>query len=91
MTYKIIYTEGYNKRAGKFLKKHPEMLKQYEKTLSLLELNPHHPSLRMHPLKGALSDLHSISINMSYRITLLLLVTDQAIVPVDIGSHGDVY
>jgi len=45
MNYRIICTEVYNKRTGKFLKKHPEMLKQYEKTLSLLELNPHHPSL----------------------------------------------
>ena len=91
MKYKIIYTEGYNKRAGKFLKKHPEMLKQYKKTLSLLELNPHHPSLRMHLLKGKLSDLHSVSINMNYRITLTFLITDKAIVPVDIGSHDEVY
>ena len=91
MKYKIIYTEGYNKRAGKFLKKHPEMLAPYGKTLSLLELNPHHPSLRMHPLKGKLSDLHSVSIHMSYRITLTFLVTDKAIIPVDIGSHNEVY
>ena len=91
MQYRIIYTEGYNKRIGKFLKKHPEMLAPYEKTLSLLELNPRHPSLRMHPLKGKLSDLHSVSINMSYRITLIFLITDKAIVPVDIGSHDEVY
>ena len=91
MKYRIIYTEGYNKRIRKFLKKHPDVLKQYEKTLSLLELNPHHPSLRTHPLKGKLSDLHSVSINMSYRITIIFLITDKAIVPVDIGSHNEVY
>lgn len=91
MKFKLIYTEGYNKRARKFLKRHPEVLKQYEKTLSLLELNPHHPSLRMHPLKGKLSDLHSVSINISYRISLIFLVTDKAIIPVDIGSHSEVY
>jgi len=57
----------------------------------LLELNPHHPSLRLHKLKGRLSDLHSVSINMSYRITLEFLVEGNKILPVSIGRHGDVY
>lgn len=56
----IIYTESYNKRASKFIKKHPDLLSQYQKTLELLEMNPHHPSLRLHKLKGKLSELHSI-------------------------------
>ncbi|MBI9056117.1 MAG: hypothetical protein JEY96_20010 [Bacteroidales bacterium] len=42
--YKIIFTESYIKRAIKFAKKHPEIIKQYEKTLKLLEINPMHPS-----------------------------------------------
>ncbi|MEN8253944.1 MAG: plasmid stabilization protein [Verrucomicrobiota bacterium] len=91
MKYKIIFTESYTKRARKFLKKHPELLKQYEKTLSLLELNPHHPSLRLHPLKGRLSALHSVSINISYRITITLMITKKSIVPVDVGTHDEVY
>jgi proteic killer suppression protein len=91
MNYKIIFTDSYSRRAGKFFKKHPELLKQYEKTLLLLELNPRHPSLRLHPLKGKLSELHSVSINISYRITITLLVTDKTIVPVDVGTHGEVY
>ena len=91
MSYRIIYTESYAKRARKFLKKHPELLKQYEKTLLLLELNPHHPSLRLHPLKGKLAALHSVSINIGYRITITLMVTEKSIVPVDVGSHDEVY
>jgi proteic killer suppression protein len=91
MAYRIVYTDSYNKRARKFLKKHPDLLKQYEKSLTLLELNPHHPSLRLHPLKGKLAALHSISINISYRITITFLITDKAIVPVDVGSHDEVY
>ncbi len=91
MTYKIIFTESYSKRARKFLKKHPGLVRQYEKTLSLLELNPHHPSLRLHRLKGKLSDLHSISINISYRITITFLITEKTIVPIDVGSHDEVY
>ena len=72
-------------------KKHPEVLSQYEKTIRLLEVNPHHPSLRLHRLCGKPSDLHSVSINISYRITLELIFTEKEIIPVEIGSHDEVY
>lgn len=91
MSYRILYTSNYIKRAAKFIKRHPDLLPQYEKTLKLLELNPYHPSLRLHRLKGHLSELHSVSINVSYRITLEFLVKDGCIVPVNIGSHDEVY
>lgn len=91
MHYKLVYTDSYTKRARKFLKKHPEVLKQYEKTLMLLELNPQHPSLRLHQLKGKLLDLHSISINISYRITITFMITEKTIVPIDVGTHDEVY
>ncbi len=91
MTNRIIYTNSYNKRARKFIKKHPELLGQYEKTLKLLELNPTHPSLRLHELKGKLKGLHSVSINISYRITLEFLISDDAIILIDVGSHDRVY
>jgi mRNA-degrading endonuclease YafQ of YafQ-DinJ toxin-antitoxin module len=91
MTYKLIFTERYEKRLRKFIKKHPELLSQYEKTIRLLEVNPHHPSLKLHRLCGKLSDLHSVSINISYRITLELIFTEKEIIPVEIGSHEEVY
>ena len=91
MKYEIIFTESYTRRAVKFLKKHPELRNQYKKTLELLELNPQHPSLRLHKLTGTLSDLHSVSINISYRITLEFLVKGSRILPVNIGKHEDVY
>ncbi len=91
MSFHILYTPSYNKRAAKFLKKHPELLSSYEKTLRLLELNPFHPALRLHQLKGRLSELHSVSINISYRITLELVLCEDQIIPVDVGSHDEVY
>ncbi len=87
----IIYTDSYVKRAKKFIKKHPELISQYEKTLKLIELNPSHPSLRLHKLQGKLTELYSVSINISYRITIDFLIEDNKIIPVDIGSHDDVY
>lgn len=90
-TYRLIYTKSYNKRAKKFIRKHPDLLKQYEKTLKLVEKNPHHPSLRLHELKGNLKGLYSVSINIMYRITLELIITDKDIILIDIGSHEQVY
>ena len=91
MSFRVIYTKSYLKRATKFAKRHPDLLAQYEKALKLLELNPFHPSLRLHRLSGSLSDLHSISINISYRITLEFLIDDNKIILVNVGSHDEIY
>ncbi len=91
MKYKIIYTKSYIGRAGKFIKKYPELIGQYEKTIRLLELNPFHPSLRLHRLSGKLSELFAVSVNISFRITLELLITKKEIILVNIGIHDDVY
>ncbi len=88
---KIIYTDSYNKKAAAFLKKHPDLLSQYEKTLKLMELNPGHPSLKLHKLKGKHADLYAVSININYRISLLFFLQDDAIVPVNVGSHDEIY
>jgi len=91
MSFQLIFTAQYEKRAVRFLKRHPELEKQYLKTLQLLELNPHHPSLRLHALSGRLQGLHSVSINISYRITLELLIQDNEIIPINVGDHDVVY
>jgi plasmid maintenance system killer protein len=54
-------------------------------------MNPHHPSLRLHLLGGRLQGLHSVSINLSYRITLELLIHDEEIIPINVGDHDAVY
>jgi mRNA-degrading endonuclease YafQ of YafQ-DinJ toxin-antitoxin module len=64
---------------------------QYLKTLQLLEANPFHPGLRLHLLAGRFAGLHSVSINLSYRITLELLISEEEIIPVNVGDHDTVY
>jgi mRNA-degrading endonuclease YafQ of YafQ-DinJ toxin-antitoxin module len=91
MAYALVFTERYNRRAARFIKQHPELRQQYLKTLQLLEANPFHPSLRLHPLRGKLEGLHSVSINLSYRITLELLIQDEQIIPINVGDHDAVY
>jgi mRNA-degrading endonuclease YafQ of YafQ-DinJ toxin-antitoxin module len=91
MPYKLVFPESYIRRARKFLKKYPEIHSQYRKTLQLLELNPHHPSLRLHSLQGRLSGLSSVSINISYRIVLEMIIEGNEILLVSIGKHDRVY
>jgi len=91
MSYVLVFTEQYTRRAARFIKRHPELRQQYLKTLKLLEANPFHPSLRLHALSGRLEGLHSVSIKLSYRIALELLIQDQEIIPVNVGDHDAVY
>ncbi|MFA7083654.1 MAG: type II toxin-antitoxin system mRNA interferase toxin, RelE/StbE family [Arcobacteraceae bacterium] len=91
MPYKLIITDEYFKKLKKFFKKHPNVFARYEKTIHILEVNPHHPSLRLHKLKGKLTDFHSVSINMEYRVIIDFIVKNDEIIPIDIGTHEDVY
>lgn len=91
MSYVLVFTDQYIGRAARFLKRHPTLRQQYLKTLQLLQANPHHPSLRMHALSGRLAGLHSVSINLSYRITLELMIKDGQIIPVNVGDHDAAY
>ena len=88
---KILYTQSYIPRAQKFARRHPDLLGQYEKTLKLLEAKPSHPSLRLHKLGGKLEGLYSVSINMTSRISLEFFIRDDTVIPVDVGTHDDIY
>jgi mRNA-degrading endonuclease YafQ of YafQ-DinJ toxin-antitoxin module len=91
MSWTLVFTDAYDRRAVRWLKRHPDLRQQYLKTLQLLEANPFHPSLRLHALSGRLAGVHSVSINLSYRITLELLIQDERIIPVNVGDHDAVY
>ena len=89
--FRLVFTEHYKRKEISFLKRHPELKQHYAKTLVLLEANPSHPSLRLHALQGKHEGLHSVSINLSYRMTLELLIQDGQIIPVNVGDHDAVY
>ena len=91
MSYVLVFTDQYNWRAARFLKRHPQLREQYRKTLLLLQADPQHPSLRLHALAGELIGLHAVSTNLSYRITLELVIRGPEIVPIDVGDHDAVY
>ena len=87
MGYSLIFTDSYEKVERRFLKRHPDLLDRYHKTLAIMEQDPFHPSLRLHALEGRLSGLHAVSINLQYRITLELELREREIILVSVGSH----
>lgn len=89
--YKLFFPYSYEEKVKKFLKKHPDLVKQYSKTLQLLEINPYHSSLRLHQFKTKSFEGYSISINLSYRISLEFMIKEQEIILVNIGDHQDIY
>jgi len=89
--YKLIFTETYEKREKKFLKRHPELIERYKKILRLLEFDPEHPSLSLHKLKGKFAGKYAVYITRSYRILLTFAVTEKGIILLDVGSHEEVY
>jgi mRNA-degrading endonuclease YafQ of YafQ-DinJ toxin-antitoxin module len=83
--------KSYLKREIKFFKKHPELLDKYGVVLKKLENDPFEPSLKLHKLQGNLEKFHAVRLTYEYRIVLILMIIDEQVVLVDIGTHDDVY
>lgn len=88
---RLVWTNTFSHTAKRFLKKNPDLKKEFERTLKQLEEKPSHPKLKLHPLKGRLAGKHSVSLTYSHRIVLILALSDGEIVLLDVGSHDDVY
>ena len=85
--YNVIFTDSYQKLAEKWLKKHPDLKSKYYDTIQLLEINPFHNSLRLHKLKGEISEFFSVSIDIRYRIIVDFIIDGKNIIPLNIGDH----
>lgn len=91
MSYEIRLTDDYLKKIRKFIKRHKDIVSRYDKTMQILRENPYHPSLRLHKLHGELNEYYSVSINIEYRIIMDFIVVDKIIIPLNIGTHDEVY
>ena len=86
---KLLTTKSYEHQLLKFKRKYPELRDQYAKTLKILEVNPHHPSLRLHKLQGKLKEYSSVSINIKYRIMIDFVIQNDRIILISIGGHKE--
>jgi len=91
MSWSIITTASFDRRARKFLVRHPDLRPRLAEILGQLAADPFEPALKLHALGGKLQGLQAVSLTYSYRITLTLQITAHEILLIDIGSHDEVY
>lgn len=91
MSFALVTTRHFERRARKFLHKHPDLRPVLRDTLDHLSGDPFQPQLELHPLSGNLAGVQAVSLTYSYRLTLLVRVTEREIVLLDIGTHDEVY
>jgi addiction module RelE/StbE family toxin len=89
--FSVSTSEQFLRQARKFFKKHPDLKPRFATVLAALQQDPFQASLGLHPLSGRLAGCHAVRLTYSYRITLTLLITEQEIILLDIGSHDEVY
>ncbi len=89
--YTLRATTRFQKTAARFFAHHPDLEARFVLVAELLRQDPFHPALKLHPLKGTHAGLHSVRLTYSYRVTLVLVVTQKTVTLIDIGSHNDVY
>ena len=88
---KLRKTQRYASTEKKFFQKHSDLINKYGDVLEKLSLDIFEPSLKLHRLKGNLSDYHAVSLTYEYRIVLILQIVNDEIVLFNIGTHDDVY
>jgi len=89
--WRLVWTETFRRTAKKWLRSRPWMKPTLSEVLHALEGNPFDPSLRLHPLHGALEGKQAVRLSYSDRIVLTVERREKDIVLLDIGGHDEVY
>jgi mRNA-degrading endonuclease YafQ of YafQ-DinJ toxin-antitoxin module len=89
--YTLVWSAGFTRSAQKFIKSHPDLREKFAAVLRDLENDPFKPHLKYHQFKGNFRGVQAVSITYSFRITLIVVVSDKEIILLDIGSHDEVY
>lgn len=90
---KIGFSPSFLKKLKKIKRKQPELFFQISSQLHIFQINPKHPSLRLHKLAGGQQESWSISVSMSYRLLFYYVSENQEISVVffAVGKHEEVY
>lgn len=86
-----MYTILLSKKAYRLVKKFDSVeKKQFDRIVSVLEINPFDTQLKTHKLKGEKSDYYSCRLNFKERVLFILMINKEIVIT-DIGSHDQVY
>jgi mRNA-degrading endonuclease YafQ of YafQ-DinJ toxin-antitoxin module len=89
--FRLVAPEQFLRQARKFFQRHSDLKPRFGTLLGDLQRDPFAPHLGLHPLRGKLAGCHAVSLTHSYRVTLTLLVSEEEITLLDIGSHDEGY
>jgi mRNA interferase YafQ len=93
VNFVLLRSTAFIRNARKIIKKKTELAQNIQETLELLSLDPFHPRLRTHKLKGELKDSYACSAGYDLRIVFKFVEYDrkQAILLESLGTHDEVY
>ncbi len=74
----------------KWKKKYPDLIANFQDTLTQFTESPFHPSLKTHNLSGKLKGYWAFSITYEYRLVFKFISENKALL-IDIGTHDEVY
>jgi addiction module RelE/StbE family toxin len=86
---KIEFSNPFKKSFKKTVLKNSDVAFALMQKLFMMSQGINHPSLKLHKLKGALSNYYAISIE--YDLRIILEISNDKILLIDIGSHDEVY
>ncbi|MCB0109562.1 MAG: hypothetical protein KDE53_26750 [Caldilineaceae bacterium] len=89
--FTLVTTQFFLRRARKFFKKHPDLRPRFAQVVGDLQKDPFAPHLGYHHLGGKLQGIQAVRLTDSYRITLTVIISENEITLLDIGSHDEVY
>ena len=91
----LIWGQTFIKAYKRAAKKHPNLIRDIEKTLRLLTNDPFNPQLETHKLKGKLSGSWACSAGYDLRIVFSFVENEKQneddILLIEIGTHDEVY
>jgi len=91
----LIWGKTFLRAFKRFSKKHPDLIRDIEKTLRLLVEDPFAPQLETHKLKGKLSGSWACKVGYDLRIVFDFVKKEEQgeadILLLEIGSHEEVY
>lgn len=90
---KLLRSSSFVRSARRLLKKNPSVGAQLRSTLELLELDPFHPQLQTHKLKGKLAGSWAASVTYGLRVVFDFVDDEgeKAILLSSVGTHDEVY
>jgi mRNA-degrading endonuclease YafQ of YafQ-DinJ toxin-antitoxin module len=91
VVYAPVWTAAFMRAADTITRRNPALKRKLADVLRNLEKDPWQPRLRAHRLHGELSGAYAVRVTESHRIIATTAVTENEIVLLDMGTHGEVY